>query len=96
MSTSMLAANMQKAANDHKLPVQVRAFPFEIMEEIYEKERPDCILLGPQVRFLLEEIQKKYEPLGAVTATIDPADYGAVNGANVLRTAILLIKQKKA
>lgn len=95
MSTSLLAANMQKVANEHAVPVEVRAFPYENLDDIYEKDRPDCILLGPQVRFMLQEIKNKYQPKGIPVASIEPGDYGAMNGENVLKSAIMLIKQNK-
>lgn len=95
MSTSLLAANMQKTANAHGLPVEIKAFPYENLDEIYEQSRPDCILLGPQVRFMLQEIQKKYQPKGIPVASIEPSDYGTMNGENVLKSAIMLIKQNK-
>lgn len=95
MSTSLLAANMQKAANEHGLPVEIKAYPYENLDEIYEENHPDCILLGPQVRFMLHDIQKRYEPKGIPVASIEPSDYGTMNGENVLKAAIMLIKQNK-
>lgn len=95
MSTSLLAGNMQKAANDHNLPVEVKAFPYEELADVYEKEHPDCILLGPQVKFMLENIKGKYEEKGTPVAVIDAGDYGAMNGEKVLTSAILMIKNNK-
>ena len=52
MSTSMLASNMQSVANAHNLPIKVAAFSHNKLEEIIEKDTPDCILLGPQISFV--------------------------------------------
>lgn len=93
MSTSLLSANMQKVANDHNLMVEVKAFPVAKIQEIYEKEHPDCILLGPQVRFLYDETKKIYNKLNTPVGLIDARDYGTINGENVLKMAIKLIKQ---
>ena len=50
MSTSMLANIMQKVADSHKLPLEVKAFPDSKIDEIVEEKHPDVILLGPQVK----------------------------------------------
>ena len=59
MSTSMLASNMQSVANAHNLPIKVAAFSHNKLEEIIEKDTPDCILLGPQVKYMYEETAVK-------------------------------------
>jgi len=61
MSTSMLAGNMQEVADEHGMPVEVKAFSIAKMEEIYEELHPDCILLGPQVKFLYAGTRSTYE-----------------------------------
>ena len=91
MSTSMLASNMQSVANAHNLPIKVAAFSHNKLEEIIEKDTPDCILLGPQVKYMYEEIGNTGIPI----AVIDQADYGMMNGEKVLKSAIKLIKSNK-
>ncbi|MBU3111297.1 PTS sugar transporter subunit IIB [Clostridium lacusfryxellense] len=93
MSTSLLSDNMQKLANEHNLQVEVKAFSIASIDDIYEKEHPDCILLGPQVRFIYEEIKEKYNKLNTPVGLIDGNDYGTINGANILKLASKLIKQ---
>ena len=56
MSTSMLASNMQSVANAHNLPIKVAAFSHNKLEEIIEKDTPDCILLGPQVKYMKKQL----------------------------------------
>ncbi|WP_347460437.1 PTS sugar transporter subunit IIB [Clostridium sp. DMHC 10] len=63
MSTSLLASNMQKLAEDHNLNVEVKAFSIARIDEVYDKEHPNCILLGPQVGFAYEDIKEKYKKL---------------------------------
>ncbi|HAZ37085.1 MAG TPA: PTS sugar transporter subunit IIB [Clostridiaceae bacterium] len=93
MSTSLLSSNMQEVANKHKLDVEVKAFPLAKIQEIYEKEHPDCILLGPQVRFAYDDIKKTYNKLNTPVGVIDAADYGTINGEHVLKSAVKLIKE---
>ena len=49
----------------------------------------DCILLGPQVRFELDNVKSQFpdKPIDV----IDMADYGRMNGENVLKKALKMI-----
>ena len=96
MSTSLLASKMQKVADEHNLPIEVEAFPYLEIDKIVEEKNPDCILLGPQVKYMYNEISSKFAPKGFPVAVIDMADYGTMNGEKVLKTAIKLIKASKA
>lgn len=92
MSTSMLASKMQDIANEHSLPIEVKAYPHNQLGEIIETHRPDCILLGPQVKYLYEKTVNDFGSTGIPIDVIDAGDYGMMNGAKVLKTAIKLIK----
>ena len=52
MSTSMLAQEMQNVADAHGLPLEVKAYSHSKIGDIVEQLHPDCILLGPQVKYL--------------------------------------------
>ncbi|MBF4693162.1 PTS sugar transporter subunit IIB [Fusibacter ferrireducens] len=93
MSTHILANKMQEVADVHDLGVKVEAFPLTEIDEIYNAEPPDCILIGPQVRFIYEETKSKYKPLKTPVGLIDARDYGTINGEKVLDDAIRLIEQ---
>ncbi|WP_270614601.1 PTS sugar transporter subunit IIB [Thomasclavelia ramosa] len=95
MSTSMLASNMQDVANQHNLPIKVAAFPHNKLEEIISEDRPDCILLGPQVKYMYEETVEQFGSQEIPIAVIDQGDYGMMNGEKVLKSAIRLIKANK-
>lgn len=92
MSTSLLVTKMRKVAEEHKLPVQIDAFSYSEADKIVENNRPDCILLGPQIKYMFEEIKGKYEPLGIPVDIIDTVDYGSMNGEKVLKQVVRLIK----
>lgn len=93
MSTSLLASNMEQLAKEHNFPIEVKAYPLASLDSIYEQEHPNCILLGPQVRFAYEETKKKYNKLNIPVGLIDANDYGTINGANVLKLASKLLKE---
>lgn len=94
MSTSMMASKMQDIANQHKLPIEVKAFSDKIIGEIIEEEKPDVILLGPQVKYLYDTINEKYGHLGIPIDVIDTQDYGMMNGERVLKKAITYLRKK--
>ena len=95
MSTSMLASKMQEVANAHNVPVKVAAFSHNKLGDIIATDRPDCILLGPQVKYMYDETVQKYGGENIPIAVIDAGDYGMMNGEKVLKTAIKLIKGNK-
>lgn len=94
MSTSLLASKMQKSADEHKLPIEVKAFPIGKMGEIIDQFNPDCILLGPQVKYLLDDTVQRYGHLNKPIFVIDMQDYGVMNGEKVLKTAIMHYKKQ--
>lgn len=95
MSTSLLAQKMQDVADAHKLPFEVKAFPIGTLGEVIDREDPDCILLGPQVKYLLEDTVTRYGANGKPIMVIDSADYGMMDGEKVLKKAIMQMKKAK-
>ncbi|QRG87500.1 MULTISPECIES: PTS sugar transporter subunit IIB [unclassified Bulleidia] len=96
MSTSLMASKMQKVADEHNLPVEVKAFSDSLLEKIIIEQNPDAILLGPQVKHIYEKVVDRYGHLGKPIFVIDSEDYGNMNGERVLKKAILEMKKKKA
>jgi|SRR5699024_4266778 len=95
MSTSLLASNMQKVADNYNLPIEVKAFSDSKMDGIVKKEKPDVIFLGPQVKYKYQDTVDKYGDGEAAIEVIDLEDYGNVNGERVLKRSIQLMKQKR-
>ncbi|MGN1182393.1 MAG: PTS sugar transporter subunit IIB [Faecalibacillus sp.] len=94
MSTSMLASMMQTCANQHRLPVEILAYPQYDLPKIIKKEvLPDAILLGPQVKYNLEDIKEQYGYLHIPIIVIDQEDYGMLNAEKVLKKAIIAMKK---
>ncbi|MDO5089078.1 MAG: PTS sugar transporter subunit IIB [Leptotrichiaceae bacterium] len=96
MSTSLVARKMQEVADNYKLPIEVKAFPDHKLDITVEELHPDVILLGPQVKFKLEETKSKYEPKGIPVAIIDLEDYGNVDGERILKRAVKILKEKES
>lgn len=92
MSTSILANKMQTCANNYNLPIEVKAFPLSDIDTIVKSLNPDCILLGPQVKYTYEDTKKMYGNDGTPVAVIDTNDYALMKAENVLKMAVVLVK----
>ncbi|WWR16386.1 PTS sugar transporter subunit IIB [Lachnospiraceae bacterium JLR.KK008] len=94
MSTSLLASRMQKVANEHQLPIEVKAFSDTQMNDIVNEFNPEVILLGPQVKHLYDKVAERYGK-DRVVSVIDSTDYGNVDGERVLKKAMKLYKESR-
>ncbi|QIB27841.1 PTS sugar transporter subunit IIB [Caloranaerobacter azorensis] len=88
MSTSLMVEKMKEAAQNRNIEVEIFAVP---EAEIKNHNDVDVILLGPQVRFLLNKLKTMMEPKGIPVAVIDSIKYGTMNGDAVLEDALRLI-----
>ncbi|WP_281165163.1 PTS sugar transporter subunit IIB [Liquorilactobacillus sicerae] len=87
MSTSMMVSRMQKVAEQSGLDYKIFAKPTAEAGDILHNEKIDCILLGPQVKYLKAEFEKKYQSFNVPIAIIDMAAYGMMDGKKVLEQA---------
>ncbi len=84
MSTSMLVAKMKKAAESKGADVSIEAK--SLSEAKAEISAADIVLLGPQIRYELDNVKKV---AGSVPVeAIDMRDYGMMNGEKVLSHAM--------
>ena len=88
MSTSMLVQRMQDAAKaagkDYKIFAKSTA---DIDSELASAEKPDVLLLVPQVQYMKNEVKKKTDEAGIPMDVINMMDYGMMKGDKVLATA---------
>jgi len=93
MSTSMVVTRMEKEAAARGLRFQIYAIPEQNLREELQNYGSDVVvvLLGPQVRFKLEENKKLTDSYQLPIAVIDSVAYGTLNGAKVLDQALALI-----
>ena len=87
MSTSILVRKMQEAAKKENLDVHIEAFSVEILDE--KVDTADVVLLGPQIRHMLNDVNKVVEGKCPVDV-IDMRDYGMIRGDKVLAAALKL------
>ncbi|MGT2808109.1 PTS sugar transporter subunit IIB [Streptococcus iniae] len=92
MSTSLLVSKMQKAALEKGIDVEIFAMATTEADEIIASRSIDVLLLGPQVRFMLEQFKEKLEQKGVPVDVIPMKDYGMMDGAKVLMLAQKLME----
>ena len=87
MSTSLLVTKMEQAAE--KVGDEVEIFALPLSDGINRLSTVDCVLLGPQVRFQKNTIEKAMEAAGVSKPcdVIDMKDYGMMNGEAVYKKA---------
>ena len=85
MSTSMLVKKMRIAAEERGLEAEIWAIPQVDLEA--HKDKADVILIGPQIRFALNDVKKEVGSDKPVDV-IELIDYGTMNGKKVLEFAL--------
>ena len=84
MSTSLLVTKMENAAKENGIEAQIGT----------EIEKCDVLLLGPQVRFMLNKATDIAKPHNVPVEVINMMHYGTCNGEAVLNRAIELYNSK--
>lgn len=95
MSTSLLVTKMQKAAEERGVEADIFAVSASEADQHLESKPVDVLLLGPQVRFMKAQFEKKLASKGIPLDVINMTDYGMMNGAKVLEQAESLMDAKK-
>lgn len=80
MSTGILVKRLEDEAKNRGLDAAVKAYPLIELEE--HLEGTDIVLLGPQIRFALDDVKK--QAAGIPVMTISPQDFGLMNAKKVL------------
>ena len=84
-STSYLVTRMEKVSrelgrDDHIWAIAQTALKFEV-------GKADVVLLGPQITYMLEQVQQLAREKGIPAAVIRLQDYGMCDGAKILAFA---------
>ncbi|WP_251861378.1 PTS sugar transporter subunit IIB [Clostridium sp. Marseille-Q2269] len=86
MSTSLLVTKMQKVAKDLNFESKIWAVSTDSADE--NMAHADVVLIGPQIKFMLESLKEKGKKLNVPVEVINSSDYGTCNGKNVLKQAL--------
>ncbi|MGX7350991.1 PTS sugar transporter subunit IIB [Enterococcus canis] len=94
MSTSLLVTKMQKAAEQDGIDADIFAVSASDADNNLANKPVDVLLLGPQVRFMKGDFEKRLASKGIPLDVINMADYGMMNGEKVLQQALTIIGDK--
>lgn len=84
-STGILCENIKKAALELGEEAVVNAYSYTTIGDYINSA--DIILLGPQIRFQLNNLLKKYENENVPFMVIDTQAYGMLNGKKIYQDA---------
>ncbi len=87
MSTSLLVENMKKAAKGMNFECSIEAHSIGKVDIV--KRDANLILLGPQVKYQLKTVRSRCP--GVIVDSIEPIDFGRMNGEKVMKKAIELL-----
>ena len=91
MSTAIMVKKIRNAASDRGIEIECDAYSVNVVKTVAEDA--DCLLLGPQAAFLLDQIQAELP--NVPVAVIPMQDYGTMNGEHVFHLALSLINQER-
>jgi len=80
MSTGILVKKLEEEAKNRGMEMTVQAYPMVELND--HLEEADAILLGPQIRFALDDIKKQAGNIPVMA--IAPQDFGMMNAVKVM------------
>lgn len=90
-STSLLVNKMKEAAKAEGKEYEIKAVAAAQVEDIIEKDAPDCILIGPQIKYMEDQLKADASKHDIPLEAIGMQNYGTMNGENVLAQAERLL-----
>lgn len=93
MSTSVLVSKMKAEAEKQGKGYKILAVGGGDLSN--NLDGTDVILLGPQVRYTINNVKEQAKKYNIPVEVIPMTDYGMCNGANVLKFAEKLVEENK-
>lgn len=84
ITTGLLVRNMKKEVDQQNLPINIYSAPSITLKYVLQEEQIDGVLIGPQIQHELSDISNLLREKGIPFASIDKADYEALDGKAVL------------
>lgn len=93
MSTSLLVERMKQAATANGKDYEIFAKSTADIDSQLKSadQKPDVLLLGPQVGYMKNEVKAKTDAAGVPMEVINMTDYGMMRGDKVLEMAESLL-----
>jgi Phosphotransferase system cellobiose-specific component IIB len=92
-STGLCVRKMREAAKNEGIECTIDAYSALQLDSIVGTM--DCILIGPQLSYKLDNFKQTYPEYAKKMAVINSMDFGMMNGSKILKDAIDLIESTK-
>lgn len=86
-STSLLMNKMKDEAKSQGKEYEIAAVAADALPEVLKNEKPDCVLIGPQIKYMLANIASLASSVEVPVGIISMQNYGMMNGKEVLKQA---------
>lgn len=87
----LLIACINKRSTKAEKKYEIKAVAAAQVEDIIEKDAPDCILIGPQIKYMEDQLKADASKHDIPLEAIGMQDYGTMNGKNVIAQAERLL-----
>lgn len=87
----LLIACINKRSTKVEKKYEIKAVAATQVEDIIEKDAPDCILIGPQIKYMEDQLKADANKHRISLEAIGMQDYGTMNGKNVIAQAERLL-----
>lgn len=87
----LLIACINKRSTKAEKKYEIKAVAAAQVEDIIEKDAPDCILIGPQIKYMEDQLKADANKHDIPLEAIGMQDYGTMNGKNVIAQAERLL-----
>ena len=87
----MVVSKMKQAAAAKNLSVEIEAVGLDEFEANLSEY--DCFLLGPQIKYKLNDFKAKGDAVGKPVGVINAMDYGMMKGEKILNDALALLAE---
>lgn len=96
MSTSLLVNKIKKETVERGIELDFIAISEQVLYQQLNADHDNivAVLLGPQMRFALEECKKQTDNYGIPIDIIDPVAYGTMNATKVLDQILKMIHKQ--
>ena len=86
MSTSLIERRMEEEAARRGMEADIRTYTIDVLNEHFDKA--DVVLIGPQIRFRLNDVKALCEPRGIPYGVIPMTMYGLLDGGQIFDFAL--------
>ena len=87
----LLIGSINKRLTKVEKKYEIKAVAAAQVEDIIEKDAPDCILIGPQIKYMEDQLKADASKHDILLEAIGGQDYGTMNGKNVIAQAERLL-----